>query len=596
MTSITWISVVLMVVVCYNGVHSQSFDTNSCINMLPQQVAGSPQAKPPIFKMIVHKKTYKTTDSIKVVLRSEKPISTFMISARLANKVVDRSLNFGHFKATDIQTKSICTDSYGSAITTVNPANREVIHLEWTTQASTKGHIVFKASVVYPNGEFWVGERSEMIIDESSPPPPKNPNDRAMPPSDSLTTALCGTSKGCYRNPPGCAPENCDVIVSWSDSKDHVDFQLLGDTEGWVSVAFSKDAKLGSDEAFECYWNDTAHQVEVKHVRIRDDGRVLVVKSENSLKNKHGRMNDKRVSCSFRRNKEVQGQTNFFGERKYLLLSKGRVDKNGKKIYHEQESSKYPYVSPRKVKDSDVMDLNDTLRYPLVKLHGCLMVVAWMVCAMSGLLISKYYRPMWPNSRACNKRVWYSTYMFCMLTCLVLTIIAFIVIFIHGNGYITMPIYPNKAHPPIGICVTILIILIPVLAICRPTEPNPSNGAGICINWILWLLETAVSVLATVNLFIGLNLPKAHVPWWTSWVMVSFFLFHLIVELMLEIHGCLNSKKQDVRYQKFMNDGKTRNEPEPEPVGRNFKQNLLMLYLFVSIILALIIVISIACG
>jgi len=46
------------------------------------------------------------------------------------------------------------------------------------------------------------------------------------------------------------------------------------------------------------------------------------------------------------------------------------------------------------------------------------------------------------------------------------------------------------------------------------------------------------------TIFIGLNLPKAHVPWWGTWVMVAFMLFHLIIELVLEIHGCMNSKKQ----------------------------------------------------
>ena len=53
-----------------------------------------------------------------------------------------------------------------------------------------------------------------------------------------------------------------------------------------------------------------------------------------------------------------------------------------------------------------------------------------------------------------------------------------------------------------------------------------------------------VCLLPVPTLFIGLNLHKAFVPWWATWVMVAFMLFHLVVELMLEIHGCINSKKQ----------------------------------------------------
>ena len=45
-------------------------------------------------------------------------------------------------------------------------------------------------------------------------------------------------------------------------------------------------------------------------------------------------------------------------------------------------------------------------------------------------------------------------------------------------------------------------------------------------------------------IFIGLNLHKAFVPSWATWVITAFVLFHLIIELILEIHGCLNAKKQ----------------------------------------------------
>ena len=54
-------------------------------------------------------------------------------------------------------------------------------------------------------------------------------------------------------------------------------------------------------------------------------------------------------------------------------------------------------------------------------------------------------------------------------------------------------------------------------------------------------------LIAAPTLFIGLNLHKAFVPWWATWVLVAFMLFHLIIELMLEIHGCLNSRKQECK-------------------------------------------------
>jgi len=49
-------------------------------------------------------------------------------------------------------------------------------------------------------------------------------------------------------------------------------------------------------------------------------------------------------------------------------------------------------------------------------------------------------------------------------------------------------------------------------------------------------------------LLIGLNLHKAFVPSWSTWIITAFFLFHLVIELMLEIHGCLNARKQQRTY------------------------------------------------
>jgi len=51
-------------------------------------------------------------------------------------------------------------------------------------------------------------------------------------------------------------------------------------------------------------------------------------------------------------------------------------------------------------------------------------------------------------------------------------------------------------------------------------------------------------VFAVPAIFIGLNLHKAFVPSWATWIITAFYLFHLIIELLLEIHGCLNARKQ----------------------------------------------------
>ena len=56
------------------------------------------------------------------------------------------------------------------------------------------------------------------------------------------------------------------------------------------------------------------------------------------------------------------------------------------------------------------------------------------------------------------------------------------------------------------------------------------------------------SIHSVPAIFIGLSLHKAFVPSWATWVITAFVLFHLIIELLLEIHGCLNARKQQRMY------------------------------------------------
>ena len=39
---------------------------------------------------------------------------------------------------------------------------------------------------------------------------------------------------------------------------------------------------------------------------------------------------------------------------------------------------------------------------------GILMLIGWMMCASTALIMAKYYKPMWPNSSLCNEKVWFA--------------------------------------------------------------------------------------------------------------------------------------------------------------------------------------------
>jgi len=36
------------------------------------------------------------------------------------------------------------------------------------------------------------------------------------------------------------------------------------------------------------------------------------------------------------------------------------------------------------------------------------MLIAWMMCASTALLLAKYYKRMWPNDSLCGVEVWFA--------------------------------------------------------------------------------------------------------------------------------------------------------------------------------------------
>ena len=42
------------------------------------------------------------------------------------------------------------------------------------------------------------------------------------------------------------------------------------------------------------------------------------------------------------------------------------------------------------------------------------MLIGWMMCASTALILTKYYKPMWPNDRLCGTKVWLAvSYSYC---------------------------------------------------------------------------------------------------------------------------------------------------------------------------------------
>nr|KAG5704094.1 hypothetical protein BaRGS_017598 [Batillaria attramentaria] len=70
------------------------------------------------------------------------------------------------------------------------------------------------------------------------------------------------------------------------------------------------------------------------------------------------------------------------------------------------EPDLYDYVTADSYDLTVVTDINAKLpSYPLVKLHGCLMTLAWVLSGSIGVLVARFYKVTWPNQTVCGVKI-----------------------------------------------------------------------------------------------------------------------------------------------------------------------------------------------
>ena len=115
-------------------------------------------------------------------------------------------------------------------------------------------------------------------------------------------------------------------------------------------------------------------------------------------------------------------------------------------------------------------------------------------------------------------------------------------------------------------------------------------------------IGTIAIVFAVTNCFIGLSFNVIRAPAWTAWVLVAVVIFHLVVEITLELAGCFFYSRNKERNEQFelrqqaMASGQ---DPEPivmkpKPAGATFKTTVLIVHSIVMSTLVLAIVLGLA--
>lgn len=251
--------------------------------------------------------------------------------------------------------------------------------------------------------------------------------------------------------------ENGEFKLKWTTSSLSTDFDFttkISDTNNiWSSFAFSTDKSMGNDDVCVCRITDSVNAVE----HFYNPGKsapILLVSNQPSIgfSNITVKYENGILRCTFTRLKSMPNVVNYFdlSNQYYVLTALGRVVSNGilqKHTVKYSSSEKIDFQST-----NSYVGNNDLDKEHKRKAHGCLMVIAWIFFASTGILLARNYKYLFPNAKLCGLEFWFVIHRPFMIIVSLISITAFIVILSELDWkWVTTDEPLNFAHSIFGI-------------------------------------------------------------------------------------------------------------------------------------------------
>lgn len=416
-------------------------------------------------------------------------------------------------------------------------------------------------------------------------------------PSEAIDTRGCGSQKGCYRDPEGCEENVCTYLLTWKPNSDKtkIEFEISANDNNlktdWTSVAFSNDQSMGDDSVIDCSYNSDEVSVSVQ------SSWNLKAKSNEVLRNKllglesntlSGSKANGRLRCRFTRSVAVSGDPEAdrvfdLSKEYYIFLGKG-PSVRGVKSQHEL----IPAISPKKLLLTEISDISGLAKFPLVKTHGILMMIAWAFFANIGLILPRYFKLCWNRYQLFQQKIWFQIHRLCMITVVLCTIAGFIVIFIEVKGFSkgTKPV----VHAALGVASTGLCILNPIMAVFRPPPQHPRRPI---FNWLHFFAGETAHILTVPMVYLAFQFGKVNAPSWLKWVYTAIVTLHIFVEMLLLIFKHVKIPTSTVAPANEK-DSSNRDVVLEETKPDNVPTAILLTYFFILLALITTIVIHLA--
>ncbi|XP_059900916.1 putative ferric-chelate reductase 1 isoform X1 [Gadus macrocephalus] len=486
--------------------YSSGMVAPACSNMVPSHT-GSPQTGPSPFYVTSSNTTYQDGDTITVQLQSTAatPFKGFLLQAR----EVGGETPLGSFTVVGgaAQTLSCGLKSPNSAVSHTSSSDKNLISATWTAAASENPKdIEFRATFVESYSRFWVSVRSPILIHSGASPnitptaevtTASVSSGSSTPSTLSISSAGCGRTKVCFSEPlncdpavdPGCHFMSASVSGLKAEAEAEAHFELKSRGPGYISFGFSQDQNMGNDDIYICGL-DARGLVRVQHAYSTGRQKPKTLDLGN-VSRVLGSLQDGVISCSFTSINPIstqEGQTGF--DAPYYLLFAYGSSTDGEIGYHSGRFS-----SSEKLTISEYKQVGAAGSPQSIRAHGALMLIAWMTTASLGMMVARYLKGLAKSHSPFGKAVWFLAHVSLMSLTVILTLIAFIVIFSYVRGW------SGGAHPVLGCLVTILAIIQPLGALFRC---GPDHHMRYVFNWLHMLNALVMKVLAVAAIFTGL--------------------------------------------------------------------------------------------
>lgn len=184
----------------------------------------------------------------------------------------------------------------------------------------------------------------------------------------------------------------------------------------------------------------------------------------------------------------------------------------------------------------------------LLQLHGSFMIVAWVGTTSIGIFMSRYFKKTWVGSKACGKDHWFVWHLLCMITTVILTIAAYVIIFIDVGDF------HASYHSIIGSITLALALLQPIAGVFRPDVTKPSRPL---FNWLHFSLGNITHVLAIITIFFAFTMSRTAVPSWLHFILIGYVVFYIVMHVIfttINISGEITIKSSSKLHQRTNKD------------------------------------------